>query len=137
MWAQHVVGIVKRLGGDFTAALSAQEAALAMIPDDPKADWNRERVLHEIGLNQVELGQYRAALETFDRARAFYASRPAAMHPDRADALVGRGRAHLGLGQAAQAVQALEAADAFWRGFDARNRYAAEAASWLARARAR
>jgi tetratricopeptide (TPR) repeat protein len=85
----------------------------------------------------VELGQYRAALDAFDRAQSFYASRPAAMHPDRADALVGRGRAHLGLGEIAPAVQALEAADGFWRGFDARNRYAADAASWLARARSR
>jgi serine/threonine-protein kinase len=133
MWAQHVVGIVKRLGGEFAEALRAQEAAFALIPNDPKADWNRERVLHEIGLNQVELGQHRAALMTFERARALYASRPAAMHPDRAEVLVGRGRAHIELGDVTAALPLLQESDAFWRGFDEKNHSAGEAALWLGR----
>jgi serine/threonine-protein kinase len=137
MWARHIVGIVKRLQGDFAAALESQEAAFALIPDDPKADWNRERVWIEIGLDQVGLRRYAAALESFDRARSFYPSRPAEMHPDRADALVGAARAHIELGQPARALPLLEEADAFWRAFDPGNRYAGHAALWLGRAYAR
>jgi serine/threonine-protein kinase len=137
MWAQYVVGIVKRLKGDFPAALKAQEEAFSLIPDDPKADWNRERVLLEMGLDQIELGRHAEALVSFERARSFYGSRPAAMHPDRADALVGVGRAHLGLDEPASALAFLEEADAFWRAFDAENRFAAHAALWLGRCYAR
>ena len=133
MWAQYIVGIVKRLQGDYSTALGAQQESFALIKIDPKADWNRERVLHEIGLDQVELGRYQDALASFERARTFYASRPAAMHPDRADALVGRGRAHLGLGEPARALPLLQEADTFWRGFDEGNRSAGEAALWLGR----
>jgi serine/threonine-protein kinase len=133
MWARYVVGVVKRLGGDYAAALRAQEEAFGLIPDDPKGDWNRERVFLEMGLDQVELGQYAEALVSFERARALYGSRPAAMHPDRADALVGMGRAHIGRGDPASAVAFLEEAAEFWRGFDADNRFGGHASLWLAR----
>jgi len=133
MWAQHVVGIVKRLGGEFDEALRAQEAAFALIPDDPKAAWNRERVFHELGLNQVELGRYREALVSFASARALYDRRPAAMHPDRADVLVGAARAHIGLGDLPRAAALLQEADVFWQTFEPENHSAGEAALWLGR----
>ena len=53
--------------------------------------------------------------------------------PAQADALVGLGRADLGLGRPAAAVAPLERADAFWREFDAENRWSGEAALWLGR----
>ena len=52
---------------------------------------------------------------------------------DTAGALVAIGRAHLDLGQHPAALAPLQRADAFWREFDADNRWAGEAALWLGR----
>ena len=51
----------------------------------------------------------------------------------RADLLVGLGRVQLATGQPQAALAPLQEADAFWREFDGENRWAGEAALWLAR----
>ena len=53
--------------------------------------------------------------------------------PVRADLLVGLGRVQLATGQPQAALAPLQEADAFWREFDGANRWAGEAALWLAR----
>jgi hypothetical protein len=68
------------------------------------------------------------ALKEFERLET-------SVTPSHADALVGLGRAHLVQGNAAKALPLFEQADQFWRAFDPSNRFAIEAADWLARAR--
>jgi tetratricopeptide (TPR) repeat protein len=74
------------------------------------------------------MGLGRAALEpalaSFERKRKRIA-------PDHADALIAVGRARLAQGRAGDALALFARADAFWREFDAGNRWAGEAALWL------
>ena len=53
--------------------------------------------------------------------------------PAQTDLSVGLGRTYLALGEPQRALPYLESADAFWREFDADNRWAGEAAAWLGR----
>ena len=50
-----------------------------------------------------------------------------------ADVFVGLGRVKMRQGRFVEALPLLEKADSFWRSFDAENRWAGEAALWLAR----
>ena len=131
MWAQHVLGSVLRLEGDYGAALRAQQESLALVKEGPRAGWDRVRALGEAGIAQVELAAYDEAIGTLEKARTLYTDLQTQMHPARADVLVGLGRAHLAKGNPATALPLLEEADRFWRGFDADNRWAGEAALWL------
>ena len=81
----------------------------------------------------MELGQPGAAIESLRSALAFLESVHIRETPDTAGALVAIGRAHLDLGQHPAALAPLQRADAFWREFDADNRWAGEAALWLGR----
>jgi hypothetical protein len=85
---------------------------------------------------QLDQGASAAAIVSFERALKEFERLETKVTPARADALVGLGRAHLAQGDAARAQSALEQADAFWRGFDPASRSGAEAAEWLARAKA-
>jgi tetratricopeptide (TPR) repeat protein len=88
-------------------------------------------VLLEIGLNQLGLGEPQRALASLEEARRLEAGFTPAVTPLRADILVGLGRARLALGDATAALEVLQQADDFWLEFDARNRWAGEAAYWL------
>jgi serine/threonine-protein kinase len=131
MWAQHVLGSVERMAGDYAAALRAQQASLGLIKEGPRAGWDRVRALGEAGLDQVEIGAYEDAIATLEKARELFTQLQTQMHPARADVLIGLGRAHLSKGDAATALPLLEEADRFWVAFDSDNRWAGEAALWL------
>jgi eukaryotic-like serine/threonine-protein kinase len=124
-------GTALRLAGDFGAALARQEEALATIAADANAERLRMPVLLEIGLNQLGLGEPQRALASLEEARRLEAGFTPAVTPLRADILVGLGRARLALGDATAALEVLQQADDFWLEFDARNRWAGEAAYWL------
>ncbi len=87
----------------------------------------------DAGLVLLETGAAAEAMRHLDEARERYARLQGRVSPNHADALIGSGRARLQLGRAAEAVGFLEQADAFWRDFDPDNRWAGEAAFWLAR----
>jgi tetratricopeptide (TPR) repeat protein len=87
----------------------------------------------DAGLALIETGAVAHALRHLDDARERYATLQGRVSPNRADALIGSGRARLQLGRAAEAVVLFEQADAFWRDFDPDNRWAGEAAYWHAR----
>ena len=74
------------------------------------------------------------ALEALQQAYAILTPAHRNGSPDLADISVGLARAHLVLGQTAEAVRAAQSAVAFWRSFDSTNRHAGFALLWLARA---
>jgi serine/threonine-protein kinase len=132
-WPLYTLGLVQRLAGDVNVAIQTQQNALARIPAGSNSDWNRMRILRELGLAQVELHRNDEAVVTLQRVQALSKALEVDPSPATADAAVGLGRARLGLGNLAEALPELEVADHFWKGFDAKNRWAGEAAFWLAR----
>jgi tetratricopeptide (TPR) repeat protein len=134
IWAAlSALGILERLDGNYDEALRMQGDALRSIPDDPKAKRVRMPVLTEIGLGHLERGGYDEAAASLGEALALLAASQRSVTPQRADALIGLGRARMGQGRALEALPLLEEADRFWRASDAHNRWAGEAALWLGR----
>ncbi len=130
----YALGTLNRLSGEYEEALQRQKDALSHVEQDYRGQPGaRQHVLTEIGLNQVDLGDFDGAIAVLQEALALYEENENRITPQRADALVGIGRARMGLGDVDEALAALEAADAFWRDFDPGNRWAGEAALWLGR----
>ncbi|HEY7725805.1 MAG TPA: serine/threonine-protein kinase [Anaeromyxobacteraceae bacterium] len=132
--ALEVEGTVRRLVGDAPAALALHRAALASAPEG--AGFRRMRLLMEVGLDELDLGQQPAAAAALEESLVLRRRLEVELAPEVADALLGLGRARLGLGRPEEALRPLEEADAFWRGFDGESRWAGEAALWLGRCRA-
>ena len=131
----HVLGVLRRMNNEHTGAIRLQKESLDLMAEGASGGVETRRyALTEIGLSQVELGEFSKALETLGQALELYEQHESVVTPQRADALVGMGRANIGLGQAGDALPALEEANAFWSDFDPDNRWAGEAALWLGRA---
>jgi tetratricopeptide (TPR) repeat protein len=113
--------------------LQEAEGSAQPATSDPTAELELARRLSEIGLAQVDLGNEDEAVTALLRARALYGELSPAMTPERADVLVGLGRARIAQHRASEALEPLEQADAFWRDFDVGSRWAKEAALWLGR----
>ncbi|MFI5006430.1 MAG: tetratricopeptide repeat protein [Solirubrobacterales bacterium] len=131
--ALQALGTVKRLAGDYESALGIQRESLGLVESGPLADWERLPALVEIGVDQVELGRHGEARKSLESALQVSRTLRTSPSPQRADALVGYGRALLNEDEPNVALPPLEEADGFWRGFDANNRGAGEAALWLGR----
>jgi serine/threonine-protein kinase len=129
----HVLGVIERLAGRPAEALRLQQAALESIRPGPKAERERMLALTEQGLDEIELGQTDRAAQSLERALDMFERLQTHTAPNRVDALVGLGRVRMTQGRPADARPLLESADAFWRDFDASNRWAGEAAFWLGR----
>jgi tetratricopeptide (TPR) repeat protein len=85
--ALFVMGVVSRLTGDFTAALQFQHRALESIPANRSADLRRMKVLTEIGMTLLDLGQTRQAVTSLESALAISRRLQIDSAPDRADIL--------------------------------------------------
>lgn len=127
--ALSAAGSASRLAGNLAAARAVLEEALA---SEPKGR-SRIPALTELGLTELELEQPGRAAILLEEVRALQATGQQRPTPARMDVLVGLGRARLALGKPQDALVFLEQADAFWRDFDADNRWAGEAAFWLGR----
>jgi tetratricopeptide (TPR) repeat protein len=132
-WVLQVRGTIERLAGDPAAALRSQQEALGAIEAGPKAARERIRVLTELGLAQVELGQHDAAAASLEEALASARATLRRTTPVQAEALVGLGRAHAARGRARDAAAAFEEAHRFWQGFDRESPWARDAARRLGR----
>ena len=127
------LGTVLRLQGDAQGAVSRLEQALAHTSKRPRSELDRGEIL-------VEIGQARADLRTKrsrDRIQHF-GTRAAAANTSTRDAGSGgcacRTRTRRSRpGPRCHGLGIFERADAFWREFDAENRWAGEAALWLGR----
>jgi serine/threonine-protein kinase len=91
--ALFVMGVVSRLTGDFTAALQFQHRALESIPANRSADLRRMKVLTEIGMTLLDLGQTRQAVTSLESALAISRRLQIDSAPDRADILTAVSRA--------------------------------------------
>ena len=123
-------GTVHRLAGRFADARDAYQRALAAVADGGQRDAQRLRLLTELGQTQVALGDLTGARSSLDQALALSATEQRVDTPLRAEAWVALART---MPRPAEALPLLERADAFWRGFDADNRWGADAAGELAR----
>jgi serine/threonine-protein kinase len=131
--ALRSLGTVRRVEGNFEEALRLHESALAAVADGPRAERDRMAVLAEIGLDQVELGRNAEAVRSLEEAIERFARLHRKPTPLRAEALVGLGRARLGLGHPEDALKALERADTLWKAWNPRSPLAREAALWRQR----
>lgn len=132
MWALHVLGIVERMAGNYQAAVDAQTESLSLIVEGPRSDWDHVRNLAERGLAALELGRIEDSAADLVKAKTLFETLDTYMHPARAEVLVGLGRIELLKGRPKDALVFLKDADRFWSTFDSDNRWAGEAAYWLA-----
>ncbi|HJS75228.1 MAG TPA: serine/threonine-protein kinase [Vicinamibacteria bacterium] len=131
--ALRALGTVHRLAGSLEEALRLHEQALGAITEGPRAERERMAVLTEIGLDQVALGQNAEAARSLEEALELFDRLHRKPTPYRADALVGLGRARLGLGRPEEALEPLQQAENLWKGWDSRSSSAKEAAVWRLR----
>jgi serine/threonine-protein kinase len=134
--ALYAMGVARRLAGDAGAALRYQDLALESLARAGGAELRRMRALTERGLALLDLARPEDAARPLEEALALSREWQTHTAPDRADILVGLGRAQLALGRIAPGCEALRTAHAFWSDFDPGNRDARDAARWLARCRA-
>jgi tetratricopeptide (TPR) repeat protein len=88
----------------------------------------------ELGLAQLELGDFAAAQESFSQATTVLDElQQQRMTPTRADLMIGTARIRLQNSEPAEALRALQTVDAYWRQRRPDSRWAGEAALWLGR----
>jgi serine/threonine-protein kinase len=126
------LSVAERFAEVPSKALRFGQLALQQMPSAPSADIPRMRALTEVGLACLDLGKPQDAIEPLEQALGVSRRLQSHASPDRADILVGLGRALLAVGRPAAARPLLAEADRFWRQFDA----AAHAAHEPARGRA-
>jgi tetratricopeptide (TPR) repeat protein len=133
--ALYAMGVVKRLAGEYEEAVRLQRASLDSMQEIARSTLAGTRVLTEIGLNQLELGEYKAAESSLDRVLTLFQSLQKRVTPDGADAILGLGHVRMAQGNALQALPLFVQSEKFWRDFDADSRFAGEAAMWLGECR--
>jgi serine/threonine-protein kinase len=133
MWLPYLEGVIKRLAGDYDAALRALARAEELVVPGPRADWDRVRILSERGLAELASRRPDEARRRLTEALQLSDSLGIAPHPSYAEVLAGLGQVELRAGRPASALPWLERADGFWREFDPGNPAGGEAAYWLAR----
>ncbi|MGB8694672.1 MAG: protein kinase [Steroidobacteraceae bacterium] len=131
--ALRYLGTALRLEGKGAAALPwLEKAAAAATRRSHRGD--RAQALLESALVQLDLRKVDEAQSLLDSAAAILRELQPGDTPLRADLLVATGRLELLRGRASVALASLQSADAFWRAFDADNRWAGETELWLGRA---
>jgi serine/threonine-protein kinase len=135
--ALYVDAVLRRLRGDPAGAMKSSRELVGRLDEEPQWKLELGRALIEVGSNELELGSTAQATGTLQRALDLFRElQPKNVTPDRADALLALGRAHLAAGRASEARVLLAQADSFWRSYGAQSRWARDAAEWLGRAEA-
>jgi tetratricopeptide (TPR) repeat protein len=130
----YLLGLTRRLAGDPAGALALQQAAFGAVRKGPTARRWGSRVLVEIGLNRLALGDAAGARAPLTEALAIVQERFREPTPLLAHARLGLAQVELAEGRPEAALPLLEAADSHWRAADASARSAGETAFWLGRA---
>ncbi len=130
-----VEGRLKRSAGDVRPALVLHDQALALTTG-PLDRSQRVNLLLEKGLDHLALRAPEQAITALEEAASLAAAAWVTTTPAQAEVWLALGRAHLDSGRKAEACGRFAQADAFWREFDAANREAREAATWIDRCQA-
>lgn len=131
------LGLSALNSGNFTAALDHFHKALETAgPPEPPSRIRAAAVLGA-GMAQVELGKLKEAEQTLQEADAAYRKIFRLPTPALADVQVARGRVAMLEGRANDASALFTEADEFWRGYEAKSRWARDAAQWRERQAAR
>jgi tetratricopeptide (TPR) repeat protein len=127
-------GTLLRFQGKSAEALPWIEQSIAASAEGRFQRGDHAMSLVELGLVRLELGDVVAARQSFVQATSILDElQPQRMTPTRADLMIGMGRVHLRNSEPAEALRALQAADAYWRERRPDSRWAGEAALWLGR----
>lgn len=125
--------VLSQLRGDYKTALDLTQESLRLMREGSATGAWRGRALVEAAVSQLELNAVEDASRSLEEAKSLLSHPDGRMHPDLADVLAGLGRVKMRQSRFAEALNLLEQADTFWRGFDAENRWAGETAFWLAK----
>jgi serine/threonine-protein kinase len=101
---------------------------------EPNAGADFGDVLKERAAVELALGDATQALATVDKAIEGLSKVRLQTDPHLSELQLTRGQALLQLGRADEALAAFRVSDEFWRGYDPKSHWAAEATYWLARA---
>jgi eukaryotic-like serine/threonine-protein kinase len=118
LWFAGTKGQVLRLCGEPTLAVAEFQRMLTMIPESPRADWDRMNVQAELGLSEAARGNVTGAYEALSRVRAIGEQLQVSMHPQYGEALTALAKIELERGNPRAAESMLVRVDEFWRGFD-------------------
>jgi serine/threonine protein kinase/tetratricopeptide (TPR) repeat protein len=130
--AWNAIGFVQQLQFQWADSEVSFRHALEHSTETAPVPKFRTEALLGIGVARLELGHAADAEQWLRQADAAARTTYVNFIPLRADIAVNLGRALLAQENVAAAREALAAADNYWRGFDASNRSAGEAAYWLA-----
>jgi serine/threonine protein kinase len=132
--AWNAIGLSQQLQFQWAESEHSFRKALEHTADsDPNQRFRTDAMLG-LGIARLELGHPQEAEQWLRQAEAAGRATFVNLMPFRADILMHLGRALLAQKKPAAAREALATADNYWRGFDASNRSAGEAAYWLAQA---
>jgi tetratricopeptide (TPR) repeat protein len=120
--------------GDATAALQDAREAGALLEQVPHAPRDRVGVLLNLGLAQLDMGDYVNAQQELESAEQLSARLQIGPTPALADMWLGLGRARLAAGDVDAALGYTKKAVDFWHSFDAESRWSGEAMYWHAKA---
>lgn len=131
------LGLSALNSGNFSVALDHFRQALETAgPPEPPSRIRAAAVLG-VGVAEVELGKLKEADQTLQEADAAYRKIFKLPTPALADVQVARGRVAMLEGRANDASALFTEADEFWRRYEAKSRWARDAAQWRERQAAR
>ena len=128
----NAIGLLQQLQFQWADSEKSFRQSLEHSTETAPVPKFRTDALLGIGVARLELGQPAEAEKWLRQADAAARTTYVNFIPMRADIAMHLGRALLAQGNATAARESFAAADNYWRGFDASNRSAGEAAYWLA-----
>jgi serine/threonine-protein kinase len=129
----NAIGLTNQLQSNFTESEVAYRQALEQTSSTDPSQLLRAQALFGIGVARLELGHAAEAEDWIRQADAAARVTFVNLIPLRADIAMHLGRALLALKKMEAARQSFAIADTYWKGFDATNRSAGEAAYWFGR----
>jgi tetratricopeptide (TPR) repeat protein len=133
--AARFCGLVLRFRHRSDQAVPWLEQSVAGLSKDRADRGEHAASLVELGLAQLELGDFTAAEKAFTEADTTFSElQQQRMTPTRVDLLIGTARVRMQRKEFASALPDLQRADAYWRERRPDSRWAGEAALWLGRA---
>jgi tetratricopeptide (TPR) repeat protein len=127
----NAFGLVKQYRNQWSESEQAYRQAMELTPSTGVAQKVRSEAILGVGIALLEMGNA-AEAESFFRQADEAASRNfLKMMPLRADITLNLGRSLLAQKKLDAARESFAIADAYWRGYDASNHSAGEAAYWL------